>query len=284
MKNHVEITKEFVMGKLPQGVYRAQKKDGTVYYRASITYSGKHISIGSFPDAENAHKAYLEANSILRPGDDTQAALTIQDYKKTRFLAFEKWVCLLNLRDNRMYFSTPIYVRPKFFYYYLTPSTILKFDIDDLFYFSSHKIMRRGGHYFVADFGMQVNILGRFGIKNYAVCDRDFRFINGDSTDFRRENLEIFNQYHGVIPHKTKEGLLYRARIHVNGYFIIGTYRTMTEAAIAYNKAIDILSRNGIRRNYQVNYLENLSPSAYADIYADLKVSPKLYTISPNNQ
>ena len=34
--------------------------------------------------------------------------------------------------------------------YYLSPSHVLKFDPDDLFYYSSHKIMRRGNHYFVA--------------------------------------------------------------------------------------------------------------------------------------
>ncbi len=273
------------MEKLPQGVYLATKKDGSIYYRASITHHGKHISIGSFQTASVAHNAYLEACGLLRFSEEGVSPLSIQDYKKeTRYLAFEKWVCLINLRDNRMYFPTPIYVRPKFFYYYLSPSTILKFDIDDLFYFSSHKIMRRGGHYFVADFGMQVNILGRFGIKNYGVCGRDYRFLNGDSTDFRRENLEIFNQYHGVIPRKEKDRIRYLARIHVNGYYNIGIYDTMEEAAIAYNKAIDILSKNGIRRNYQVNYLENFSPSVYADIYADLKVSPKLYSISPNSQ
>lgn len=273
------------MDKLPQGVYQASKKDGSLYYRASITHHGKHISIGSFDTATDAHNAYLEACTLLRPSAETDSLYTIQDYKKeTRYLVFEKWVCLINLRDNRMYFSTPIYVRPKFFYYYLSPSTILKFDIDDLFYFSSHKIMRRGGHYFVADFGMQVNILGRFGIKNYGVCGRDYRFLNDDPTDFRRENLEIFNQYHGVILRKEKDRVRYLARIHVNGYYNIGIYDTMEEAAIAYNKAIDILSKNGIRRNYQANYLENFSPSVYADIYADLKVSPKLYTISPNSQ
>ncbi len=273
------------MDNLPQGVYLATKKDGTVYYRASLTHRGKHISIGSFETAEKGHLAYLEACSLLRTTSDTASLLSISDYKKeTHYLSFEKWVCLINLRDNRMYFATPIYVRPKFFYYYLSPSTILKFDIDDLFYFSSHKIMRRGGHYFVADFGMQVNILGRFGIKNYGVPGRDYRFLNDDPTDFRRENLEIFNQYHGVIPQKGKDHMQYLARIHVNGYYNIGTYDTMEEAAIAYNKAIDILSKQGIRRNYPVNYLENFSPSAYANIYADLKVSPKLYSISPNNR
>ncbi|MBQ7955367.1 MAG: hypothetical protein IJ282_06415 [Lachnospiraceae bacterium] len=272
------------MEKLPQGVFTATKKDKTIYYRASLTHHQKHISLGSYEDVNSAHQAYLEGVSLLRTSENSDGYYTIDDYKKeTHFLSFEKWVCLINLRDNRMYFATPIYVRPKFFYYYLSPSTVLKFDIDDLFYFSSHKIMQRGGHYFVADFGMQVNILGRFGIKNYGVCGRDYFFLNDDPTDFRRENLEIFNQYHGVIPLKEKDRTRFRARIHVKGYYLIGTYDTPEEAAIAYNKAIDVLSQNGIRRNYQVNYLENVSPSAYADIYAALKVSPKLYTISPNS-
>lgn len=272
------------MADLPQGVYSAVKKDGTVYYRASLTYRGKHVSLGSFADADTAHLAYLEAGQLIRPVAGAAVSMEIADYKKqTHILSFEKWVCLINFRDNRMYFSTPIYVRAKFFYYYLTPSTVLKFDIDDLFYFSSHKIMKRGGHYFVADFGMQVNVLSRLGIKNYGVCGRDYHFLNGDHTDFRRENLEIFNQFHGVISYVHKGVTKYRARIHVKGYYIIGTYDTMTEAAIAYNKAIDILHRAGIRRNYLPNYLENVSPSAYADIYSGLKVSPKLYSISPNN-
>lgn len=37
--------------------------------------------------------------------------------------------------------------------------------------------MRRGGHLFVADYGMQVNILNRYGIKNYAVKDKDYIFV-----------------------------------------------------------------------------------------------------------
>lgn len=272
------------MTKLPEGVYKAEKKDGTIYYRSSITYSRKHISLGSFSSPIEAHDAYLEASSIIRPQNSTIPLLEISDYKDTHILSFEKWVCLINFRDNHIYFSTPIFIRPKFFYYYLAPTIVLKFDSDDLFYFSSHKIMKRGGHYFVADFGMQVNILGRFGIKNYAVINRDYRFINGDTTDFRRENLEIYNQFHGVILHKKGDVTRYRARIHINGNYIIGTYNTMIEAAIAYNKAIDILLKAGIHRKYTPNYIEGLSPSAYADIYTKVSVSKKLYSISPNNQ
>ena len=41
----------------------------------------------------------------------------------------------------------------------------------------------------------------------------------------------------------------------------------MEEAAIAYNKAIDILKKNGCKKNYTPNYLENVPAGMYADIY-----------------
>ena len=47
--------------------------------------------------------------------------------------------------------------------------SFLKFDIDDLFYYSSHKILKRQGHLYVNDYGMQITILNRYGIKNYGV-------------------------------------------------------------------------------------------------------------------
>lgn len=90
------------------------------------------------------------------------------------------------------------------FYYYLTPHHVLKFDLEDLFYYSSHKIMRRGNHYFVSDYGMQLTLTSRYGIKSYAVPGRDYCFRNGDPTDFRRENLQIHNIYHGVRKTVTK--------------------------------------------------------------------------------
>ncbi|MBO5165879.1 MAG: hypothetical protein J6B90_04665 [Lachnospiraceae bacterium] len=251
------------------GVFLSTKKDGSTSYRSSITYKRKHISLGSFPTAEEAHQAYLEADSLLR----AQNPPALDAHTEECALPFLKWVVLLNFRDNNMYFPTPIYVRPHFFYYYYSPELVLKFDIDDLFYYASHKIMKRGGHYFVADFGMQVNILNRYGIKNYAVCGKDYIFKNGDTTDFRRENLVIHNKYHGVLIVPGKTGSLYRARIHVKGNYIIGTYQTMEEAAIAYNKAIDILKRNGCRKNYVPNYVENITAGTYADIYTRLPVS-----------
>lgn len=261
--------------KLP-GVFPAQKKDGTVYYRSSITHKRKHISLGSYDTPYKAFGAYLEAAGLLE-----NASLAIHDHSSHSILPFEKWVSLINFRDNGIYFPTPIYLYKKYFEYLLSPTQILKFDMDDLFYYSSRKIMQRGRHFFVADYGMQVNIVSRYGIKNYAVPGRDYRFVNGDDLDFRYENIEIFNTYHGVTRQETKKGTLYVAKIHINGNYIIGKYETDIEAAIAYNKAIDILKKAGVTKNFVPNYLEGLSPKAYADIYIGLSVSPKITGYKP---
>ena len=162
------------------GVYETTLKDGTPSFRASITYRKKHISLGSFLTEKKAHEAYLLAFSLL--SDHT---LGILDHSSSCPLSFEKWVVLINLRDNGLYFSTPIYLMKTYFSYYLEPELELKFDLEDLFYYSSHKIMRRGNHLFVADYGMQVTLSSRYGIKNYAVQGKDFRFINGDPHDFQ---------------------------------------------------------------------------------------------------
>ena len=140
------------------GVYGAKKKDGTSYYRASITYKNKHISLGSYEHEKDAHLAYLEAGKIT-----SKSEIDIDRYNSKSVLDFKKWVVLINYRDNDMYVKTPIYLKEKFFYYYFAPEDYLIFDSDDLFYYSTHSIMRRGGHLFVADFGMQVNILSRYG-------------------------------------------------------------------------------------------------------------------------
>lgn len=261
--------------KLP-GVYPSTKKDGTIYYRSSITHNRKHISLGSFFDATKAFGAYLEATSILN-----DSSLTLIDYSPLRILSFEKWVILLNFRDNGLYFATPIYLHGKYFDYYLTPDMILKFDLDDLFYYSKHKIMMRGRHFFVADYGMQVNIASRYGIKNYAVMGKDYRFVNNDPFDFRYENIEIFNIYHGVTQKMTKDGAMYIAKIHLHGNYTIGTYSSAIEAAIAYNKAIDILKKAGITKAFTPNYLEQISPSVYADLYLNCQISPKITNYIP---
>lgn len=259
-----------------EGVFTARKKSGEIYYRSSLTFRRKHISLGSYTTTEAAHLAYREGLRLL-----TQEDLSLMQYHADSPLPFEKWVCLLNFRDNGIYFSNPIYVGQKLFYYYLSPTHILKFDMDDLFYYSSHKIMRRGGHYFVADYGMQVNIASRYGIKNYAVCGVDYRFRNGDATDYRRENLEIFNIYHGVRSTSKNGQYQYTVRIHIHGNYVVGTYSTELEAAIAYNKAVDILHKKGVTKNFTPNYIEEISPREYAEVYSSLPISKSILEYSP---
>lgn len=253
------------------GVYTAKRKDGTVYYRASLTYRNKHISLGSHESKQKAHEIYCIASALLY--DDS---LRLEDYHEDSPLAFAKWVCLINFRDNGLYFSSPIYIRPHFFYYYFSPTEFFIFDKDDLFYYSSRRISRRGGHYFVADYGMQVNIMSRYGIKNYAVEGRDYRFINGSRNDLRYENIEILNRFHGVNAVQEKGRTRYQVKIHVKGNVKVGTYDTEMEAAIAYNKAIDLLKKAGIDKAYSPNYMEGISPDAYADLYNSIQVSSRL--------
>ena len=91
------------------GVYTAVKKDNTIYYRSNITFSGKHISLGSFSTEEEAHLAYKEAESLLQGTTTLEEVLLTQES-----LSFEKKVTLLNFRDNRMYIGNPIYLQKNY--------------------------------------------------------------------------------------------------------------------------------------------------------------------------
>ncbi len=252
------------------GVYKSVKKSGAVYYRSSFTFRQKHISLGSFRTEKKAHQAYLDAVELSR------TEMTIMDYEKKRhILSFEKAVSIINFRDNNVYFANPIYLQNRFFEYYFTPDLCYKFDIDDLFYYAGHKISRRGGHLFVADYGMQVNLLSRYGIKSHAVKNRDYRFINQDDTDFRYENIEVINPYYGVKKTLRKGKDVYKASILINGRVVIGYYKTEEMAAIAYNKAADDVGR-ALGKHYRLNYIENLSPKEYAELYSQIKLPEKL--------
>lgn len=258
------------------GVYVARKKNGAIYFRSSLTHLGKHISLGSYSNEKDAHLAYKEGKELLLSNK-----IKINDFStKNLHISFEKLISIINLRDNGIYFSNPLYLRKKYFEYYLTPDCILKFDMDDLFYYSSHKISQRKGHLFVADYGMQYNIKNRYGIKNYAVKDRDFRFLNGDSYDFRYENIQIINTFHGVTEEPSSGK--YKVSIHIKGNYKIGVYNTPIEAAIAYNKAIDILKKSGFKKNFIPNYIENLSPKEYAELYSNINISNKIKNYGSN--
>lgn len=254
------------------GVYAAVKKDGTPYFRSSITYKNKHISLGSFSTETAANLAYHLADSILH-----NDSYTLEEFvNHSQVISFRKWVSLVNFRDNGIYIKTPIYLRQKYFHYYFSLDDYYVFDIDDLFYYSTHTITRRGGHLFVSDYGMQVNILSRYGIKNYGVSGRDFVFVNGDKRDFRYENIEIINRYHGVSYKMHKGKMVYETRIHWNGDFIVGRYQTEKEAAIAYNKAASTLIKKGYEKKYPVNFLEELSTDEYKQYFKQLQISKNI--------
>lgn len=181
---------------------------------------------------------------------------------------------LLNLRDNNIYIKTPVYLCDKYFLYFFSPEIVLTFDIEDLFYYSGHKIMSRGGYFFVKDFRYADQYLARFGIRSHSVKGKDYLFRNGDEHDFRYSNVAVVNRYNGVEQIEKNGRILYRTRIHINGNYTIGTYTSENEAAIAYNRAIDLLAEQlPDFKNYTRNYIEGLSHIEYASIYNTVKIS-----------
>ncbi len=252
------------------GVYPTIKKNGEKSYRASLTYRKKHISLGSYSDYDTAHQVYLDGKKLIEAVNTGP-----EDYNDLQ-IPYAKFISLINFRDNGLYFPTPIYLRKQYFEYYLSAQQVLKFDRDDLFFYASHTIQCRGGYLFVSDYGSQYAILSRYGIKPFAVYGRDYIMINGDKNDYRYSNIRILNQYTGVISEQQGTGLLYTAVIHINGNYIIGKYTTETEAAIAYNKAVDTLHSNGLLKAFLKNYILSLDKSSYKKIYDSIKISEKI--------
>ena len=240
------------------GVFSAKKKDGTEYFRASVTYKEKHISLGSFGNEEAAGAAYAFARSYLNGGldylpDEYEKVIYGLDFfnlsdrteervkKAEEKLSFDKWIMLLNLKKTGMYCKNPIYVYGKYFVYYLDRHTVLKFGTDEFFFFGKHKLQKRGGHIFYSDYGMQCGLLSRYGIKNYAVEGRDYIFKNGDHLDFRYGNLVVVNRFNGVALKMIQGRKKYEVTIHLRSNLKVGVYSDEIEAAIAYNKAADRL-------------------------------------------
>ena len=144
-----------------KGVYIAYKKNGDKYYRASFTYKNKHISLGSFKTEKKAADAYEFALKIIE-----DRSYTLEKLEKKMPISYDKYIIIINFRDNNIYLPNPIYVRKKYISYYISETEEMKFSIDDLFYYMSHRILRRGGHLYVNDYGMQLSLGNRYGIKN----------------------------------------------------------------------------------------------------------------------
>ena len=56
----------------------------------------------------------------------------------------------------------------------------------------------------------------------------------------------------------------------------MGKYKNEDKAAIAYNKAVDILENKGLKINYSKNYIENYDDKEYQKVYDEIKISDKL--------
>ena len=257
---------------MEKGVFQATKKNGETYYRANITRRNRHISLGSFSLEKEAAAAYQAARVLYE--DPSITLLNLSSFYKP--LSFDKAITIINHRDHGLYFKTPIYLRKGYFSYFLKGMGELKFDNDDLFYYSSHRILLHDGHLYVNDFGMQYGILARYGIKNYAVAGRDYRFANGDDLDFRYQNIIIINRFHGVTQIEQNGKKLYQTKIHIRGDYLIGRYETDTMAAVAYNKAAETAIHAGITKSFPKNYIDEYSAREYADIYHNI-ILPKRF-------
>ena len=82
------------------GVYTAQKKDGTIYYRANIHYQAKHVSLGSYATQSEAAEVYTKARALLAdPSASLPHVFFQQEYA---VIPYDKIVILLNFRENGM--------------------------------------------------------------------------------------------------------------------------------------------------------------------------------------
>lgn len=267
-----------------KGVFISKKKDGSIYYRSSITYKNKHISLGSFDSEALAHNAYKDALNIIE--NDSITLQSVLDNIDNYTLDFEKIVILCNFRDNGIYSANPIYISGKILYYYFSQVEIFKFDIDDLFYYTEHRIQKRGNHIFTTELGSQINLSSKYGIKNHAVLGKDYIFVNGDNTDFRYSNIQILNEYQGVhlidnndsylLNGKKSKKQLYKTLIHINGNFVVGVYDSKEKAAIAYNKAADILNENGCKINFSRNHINKMTTKKYNSLYENVEISEEI--------
>ena len=258
---------------MEKGVFEIKNKIGNSVFRASVTYKGRHISLGSFESEEAAASAYAFAKEILY--GDTKLLSCIDMYKNngSLSLSFQKVVTLLNFRDRGVYIKNPIYLEKSYFLYFYSVDTVFTFDTDDLFYYSKHAVQMRGGHIFTEQYGSQINIMSRYGIKPFQTEGRDYVFANGDPYDMRYSNIKIINNYRGVTS-STKNGITtYVTKIHVKSDIVVGRYKDETEAAVAYNKAAMILNERGVKINFVTNYIDTLSDIEYISLLNRVRVA-----------
>lgn len=244
--------------------------NGKTHYKIYFVYESNKIYLGTYPSMETAEKALVEAEALMKhPQGPPQ-------FELAPTLNYKKIVSLCNLRDYKKYMKNPIYLYATYFHYYLSKNCILVFDSKDLLYFSTYKIYKRGNYLYTQDSISQQNILARFGIPNHSVINKDYFFKNNNPYDFRSENLIVVNSYKGVTKKIKDNSTIYVAYIYIKTNLIIGHYESEIEAAIAYNKAIDLLRQQGLFRDYTYNVIPYITETEYRAIYDRLTLSPRL--------
>lgn len=242
---------------------------GKTQYKIYFVYKATKIYLGSYSSMEIAQKVLEEADELM----ETVSSIPSFD---TYTLNYKKIIVLCNLRDHKKYIKNPIYLYPTYFHYYLSKDCILTFDLKDLLYFSTYKVYKRGNYIYTQDGISQQNILARFGIPNHSVINKDYRFKNNDPYDFRAQNLEIINSYKGVTKKIKGSTIVYSASIYIHGNLTIGHYHTETEAAVAYNKAVDLLTQQGLLHDHPHNHIPLITKDEYDSLYHSLPVSSRL--------
>lgn len=242
-------------------------------YKVYFLYQSKKVYLGVYDSQEAAENTLSEATEIM------EKSIPMSHYT-CHYINFKKFISLCNLRDHNVYIKNPIDLHDTYFNYYLSKDIVFTFDIKDLLFFSAYKISKRGNYIYTQDSITQQSILSRFGIHPHSVYGVDYKLKNGNMYDFRRENLEIINPYKGVFHKSINNQSVYIAKIFINHDIIIGHYTSQLEAAIAYNKAIDVLFENGSQRDYIQNDIPYLTLTEYNQIYNQLTLSPCIKTPS----
>lgn len=249
-------------------IYPVQKKDKTDY-RVYYLFHSKKVYIGLYPSLTLAKQAYAFAEELL------QSCWGIEDLKEAK-ISFLKCVSLINLRDHNMYLTSPIYVHDNYFDYYLSTELKLIFDLQDLFFFSTNKIHKRGNYIYIENSVSQTSILNRFHIPPNSVYNVDYYLINGNRYDFRRKNICVINHYIGVSREIKYKEEVYVARIIQKVPLVIGHYNSELKAAIAYNKAAELIMSKDSSKYYKLNQIDYLTSTEYNAIYEALPISPRL--------
>lgn len=248
-------------------------------YRVYYLHKTKKIYIGLYNTYEEALLAYNFVEKLFTNH------LSLDDYVSHYPIAFEKFIACINFRDNHMYFKTSIYVHSDHFKYYISPDLYLIFDLKDLLYFSTKRIHKRGDYLYTYIGDQQENILKRFGFNKSMTYLKDYTFINGNRYDFRRKNIHVINHYYGVSLETKYNKPTYVTRITINRrILVVGHYASEMLAAIAYNKALDLVTTSLKEHNYSKNNFPFLTRQEYDSLYESLPISKRLTHRSIQNR